>query len=118
MTSHEQHATDDLTDVASEIRVLLTDMLKSAQNVLPKFHGHLNDITFYNHQLGKEREKLREEIIEQVDHCKLYVDSVSLLLDLDLKCLKKHDHLIGRNIGLYRNAVVSCILNKQKTVSD
>lgn len=66
VTSHEQHPTEDLSDVASEIRVLLTDMLKEAQNVLPKFHSHLNDITFYNDQLGNEREKLKNEITDQV----------------------------------------------------
>ena len=67
MTSHEQHSTDDLSDVTTEIRVLLTDKLKDAQKVLPTFHSHLNDITFYNDKLGREREKLRGEILDQVN---------------------------------------------------
>ncbi|KAH3749901.1 hypothetical protein DPMN_184416 [Dreissena polymorpha] len=66
VTVHEQNTTGNLSDVAFEIRVLLTDMLKCAQGVLPKFHGHFNDMTYYSDHLEKEREKLKEEIIEQV----------------------------------------------------
>ncbi|KAH3753344.1 E3 ubiquitin-protein ligase TRIM71-like [Dreissena polymorpha] len=85
VTVHEQHTTEDLSDVASEIRVLLTDMLKCAQGVLPKFHGHLNDITYYNDHLEKEREKLKEEIVEQTKRLHATVDELSRKMVADVE---------------------------------
>ncbi|KAL4217233.1 E3 ubiquitin-protein ligase trim56 [Mactra antiquata] len=84
VTTHEQHTSEDLSDVAAEIRVLLTDMLKGAQNVLPKFHGHLNDVTFYSDHLEKERDKLKAEIVEQTMKLHETIDDLSRKMSEDV----------------------------------
>ncbi|WAR10978.1 LIN41-like protein [Mya arenaria] len=85
VTVHEQHTTEDLADVAAEIRVLLMDMLKGAQGMLPKFHSHLNDITFYNDHLEKEREKLKDEIISQTKKLHEKVDDLCRKMMADVE---------------------------------
>lgn len=85
VTSHEQHASEDLSDVATETRVLLNDMLKGAQTWLPTIHTHLNDITTYGDQLETAREKLKSEIIQQAKslHKEIDVLSQTLLDDVE-----------------------------------
>ena len=77
VTSHEQHASEDLSDVATETRVLLSDMLKGAQTWLPTIHAQLNDITTYDDQLETSREKLRGEIIQQAKSLHKDIDMMS-----------------------------------------
>ena len=77
VTSHEQHPSEDLSDVATETRVLLNDMLKGAQTWLPTIHTQLNDITTYAGQLESEKEKLSREIMEQTKSLHEEIDTLS-----------------------------------------
>lgn len=87
VTSHENHSTMDLSDVAKEARELLGSKLSEAKGFLPLLHEHLSDVNQYEEQLTQTKQDISKSISERASDLIARVDKISsyMLSDVEVE---------------------------------
>lgn len=87
VTSHENHSTMDLSDVAKGARELLGSKLSEAKGFLPLLHEHLSDVNQYEEQLTQTKQDISKSISERASDLTARVDKISssMLSDVEVE---------------------------------
>lgn len=87
VTSHENHSTMDLSDVAKEARELLGSKLSEAKGFFPLLHEHLSDVNQYEEQLTQTKQDISKSISERASDLIARVDKIfsSMLSDVEVE---------------------------------
>ena len=85
VTSHENHSTKDLSDVASETREFLGSKLSNAKDFLPTLHEQLNDINRYEDDLTQSKQEIVNAITSKASALHARVDKISTSMLSDVE---------------------------------
>ncbi|XP_062571304.1 tripartite motif-containing protein 2-like [Saccostrea cucullata] len=77
VTSHENHSTKDLSDVAAETRQFLGVKLSEAKSFLPTVHEQLNEINRYEDHLTQSKQQIVKKINERATDLHSRIDKIS-----------------------------------------
>lgn len=84
VTSHENHVTDDLQEVARQTRDHLNNKLEDAKLHLPLFHEQLNDVNRYSETMEQTKERLIKTINQRATKLHERIDKLSATLIHDV----------------------------------
>lgn len=85
VTTHENHSTNDLSDVASETRQFLSSKLSDAKSYLPSLHEQLNEINQYEDHLTQSKKKIVKAIGERASDLHSRIDKISSSMMNDIE---------------------------------